>query len=161
MLVWVPFMWPNRALGTIMVPKIFNFKKFASQAFYRHVASIHRASWTKINENSNSRIFSFQVILQLHIHIFQKWSMDLCDTAIESLRCKLLKNKNSEYHYGTQRAIKSHGGEPCNHLKPVCISIMMDVFIYFGYHDSTQKYFYLKKWHLNFPNLHEELFCLF
>ena len=112
-------MWPNRTLGTIMVPKILIFKKFASQAFYRRVASIHRTFWTKINANSNSRIFSFQVIFQLFLYLWKicnfsknpwiliciyygpKCSMDWCDTAIESLKCKLFENKHFGYHYGT------------------------------------------------------------
>ena len=34
--------------------------------------------------------------------------MDSCDTAIESLRCKLFADKRFGYHHGTQRVLTSH-----------------------------------------------------
>ena len=58
--------------------------------------------------------------------------MDSCDTAIESLRCKLFENKNFRYHCGTQREVKSHKGEPYKHLELVYISIMMNVLYIMG-----------------------------
>ena len=52
--------------------------------------------------------------------------------AIESLKCKLFENQNFEYHHGTQRAVTSPDGEPYKHLRPVYISIMMDVLSILG-----------------------------
>ena len=95
------------------------------------------------------------------IYFGPKCSMDWCDTAIESLRCKLFENKNFGYHYGTQRAVRPHEWGTIQAFETCLYQHYDGRFIYFGYHDSTQKYFCLKTWHLNFPNLHQELFCLF
>ena len=37
MITWHHFMRCEHSLGTVMVPKMFNFKNFVSQAFYRRV----------------------------------------------------------------------------------------------------------------------------
>ena len=138
MLVWSPFMWPNRTLGTIMVPRIFIFKNVASQAFYCRVASNHREFWTKINA-LQLLLYLWKICnlsknpwIEICIYFGPKCSLNWCDTAIESLRCKPFENKHFGYHYGTQRGVRSHEGEPYRHWRPVYISIMMDVLSILG-----------------------------
>ena len=63
------------------------------------------------------------------IYFDPKCSMNWCDTAIESLRCKL---KSFGYHYGTQRAVRSHEWESCKHLRHVYITIKMNVLSILG-----------------------------
>ena len=47
MTAWHHFMRCEHSLGTMMVPKMFIFKKFVSQAFYRRITWIHSVSETK------------------------------------------------------------------------------------------------------------------
>ena len=56
-----------------------------------------------------------------------KYAMDSCDTAIESLRCKLFADKRFGYHHGTQRVLTSHEEVPCRYCGPVYITITRSV----------------------------------
>ena len=49
--------------------------------------------------------------------------MDSCDTAIESLKCKLFADKRVGYHHGNQRVLTSHEEVPCRYCGPVYIPI--------------------------------------
>ena len=61
------------------------------------------------------------------VYFGTKYTMNCCDTAIESSGCKLFENKkNVGYHLGSQRALKSHEWESYKHFRHVYISIVMN-----------------------------------
>ena len=100
MLTWFPFMWPERTLGTMMVPKIFIFKKCASKP-------LHRPNKSKYNfmDFLIEKIFQSFLNLQKYNNLSKnpwicicfylgiKYAMNCCDTAIERFGCTLFENK--------------------------------------------------------------------